>query len=147
MPFWGAGLLPAPPRGYDYDYVNSDILLHSMSVAADGRLILADGMSYRVLVLPPTTQMTPEVARKLHEMVAAGATIVGPRPTRSPSLLHYPDADAEVQTLAADLWGDADGVTDTQHSFGKGMTYWGAFARRRFGATQSPAGLCCERST
>ncbi len=78
-----------------------------------------------MLVLPPTTQMTPEVLRKLHDLVAAGATIVGPRPTRSPSLSHYPEADAEVQTLATDLWGDTDGVTDTQHAFGKGMTYWG----------------------
>ncbi len=34
MPFWGAGLQPAPPKGYDYDYVNTDILLHRMSVAA-----------------------------------------------------------------------------------------------------------------
>jgi hypothetical protein len=125
MPFWGAGLLPAPPKGYNYDYVNTDIVLHRMSVAPDGRLTLTDGMTYRVLVLPPATQMTPEVLRKLHDLVAAGATIVGPRPTRSPSLSHYPAADAEVQTLATDLWGDTDGVTDTKHAFGKGMTYWG----------------------
>jgi hypothetical protein len=69
--------------------------------------------------------MTPEVLTKLHEMVEAGATVVGPRPTRSPSLLHYPDANTRVRALAADLWGDADGVTDTQHAFGKGMIYWG----------------------
>jgi hypothetical protein len=96
-----------------------------MSVGPDGRITLADGMSYRVLMLPPTTQMTPEVLTKLHELVAAGATVVGPRPICSPSLLHYPDADTEVRVLAADLWGDTDGVTDTQHAFGKGMIYWG----------------------
>ena len=33
MPFWGAGLQPAPPAGYDYDYINTDILLHHTSVA------------------------------------------------------------------------------------------------------------------
>jgi hypothetical protein len=82
-------------------------------------------MSYRVLVLPPTVLMTPEVAHKLHELVAAGATIMGARPTSSPSLAHGSDADAKVQALATDLWGDTDGVTLNQHGFGKGMTYWG----------------------
>jgi hypothetical protein len=131
MPFWGDGLQPAPPAGYDYDVINTDVLLHRTSVAADGRVHIEgsaempDGMSYRVLVLPPTTQMTPEIAHKLHELVAAGATIVGARPTSSPSLLHYPDADAHVRDLATDLWGDMDGVTLNQHAFGKGMTYWG----------------------
>ncbi len=42
-----------------------------------------------------------------------------------PSLLHYPQADNEVQTMATNVWGDMDGVTNTQHAFGKGMTYWG----------------------
>jgi hypothetical protein len=131
MPFWGDGLQPALPAGYDYDFVNTDILLNRTSVVADGRLHvegsaeMPDGMSYRVLVLPPTTQMTPEVLHKLHDLVAVGATIVGSRPTNSPSLLHYPDADTEVRALATDLWGDLDGVTLNQHAFGKGMTYWG----------------------
>jgi hypothetical protein len=131
MPFWGNGLQPAPPPGYDYDYLNTDILLHHTSVAPDGSIHvdgsrdLPEGMTYRLLVLPPTTQMTPEVLHKLHELVAAGATITGPRPTSSPSLLHYPDADTEVHSLATDLWGDMDGVTLNQHAFGKGMIYSG----------------------
>jgi hypothetical protein len=118
MPFWGEGLQPKPPAGYDYDYVNTDVLLHRMSVLPDGRVHVAgsaempDGETYRVLVLPPTTQMTPEVLTKLHAMVEAGATIVGPRPVSSPS-------------LAMDMWGDIDGVTLNQHAYGKGMTYWG----------------------
>ncbi len=131
MPFWGSGLQPAPPRGYDYDYINTDILLHHTSVTTDGSIHvdgshdLPDGMIYRLLVLPPTTEMTPEVLRKLHELVTAGATISGPRPLSSPSLLHYPDADAEVHSLATDLWGAMDGVTLNQHSFGRGTTYFG----------------------
>jgi hypothetical protein len=131
MPFWGDGLQPAVPAGYDFDAMNTDVLLNRTSVTADGRIHvegsadMPDGMNYRVLVLPPTKQMTPEVLHKLHDLVAAGATIVGQRPTSSPSLLHYPDADSEVHTLATDLWGDMDGVTLNQHSFGKGIVYWG----------------------
>jgi (4-O-methyl)-D-glucuronate---lignin esterase len=131
MPFWGAGLVPKPPAGYNYDYINTDVLLHRTSVNRDGSIhvdgsvAMPDGMTYRLLVLPPTKQMTPEVLRKIHEMVADGATILGPRPMESPSLVDYPHADAEVRALAMDLWGDTDGVTDIQHAFGKGMVYTG----------------------
>src|SRR5215469_7020880 len=124
MPFWGSGLKPAPPPGYDYDYINTDILLHHTSADANG-VHLDSGTSYRVLILPPTQQMTPEVARKLHELVAAGAIVLGSRPTASPSLEHYPTTDDEVHTLAADLWGDTDGVTNNQHHVGKGTVYSG----------------------
>ena len=57
MPIWGAGLTPSPPAGHDFDYVNADVLLHRMSVAADGHLMLPDGMNYRLLVLPETRTM------------------------------------------------------------------------------------------
>ena len=125
MPFWGSGLQPAPPPGYDYDYLNTDILLHHTTVDPQGRIHLDSGTTYRLLVLPPTKQMTPEVARKLHELVAAGAVILGPRPTASPSLANYPAADDELHTLATDLWGDTDGVTNNEHHFGNGIVFSG----------------------
>jgi hypothetical protein len=125
MPIWGSGLTPAPPDGYDYDYVNADVLLNRMSVGEGGRLALPDGMSYRVLVLPQTDRMRPELLEKLRELVAGGATVVGPKPLRSPSLTAYPEADAAVQALAAELWGDLDGVSRTTRRYGKGMVIWG----------------------
>jgi hypothetical protein len=124
-PFWGPGLRPAPPSGYDFDWINTDILLHHTSVGADGRIQLSDGMNYRILVLPKTDQMTPEVLREIHELVADGAVVVGARPRRSPSLAGYPQADAEVNALATDLWGDMDGITDNRHTYGKGQVIWG----------------------
>jgi hypothetical protein len=124
MPFWGSGLQPTPPAGFDYDYLNTDLLLHHTHVAS-GKLMLDSGAEYRVLVLPPTTQMTPEVARKLHGLVAEGAIIAGPRPLTSPSLLHGAEADVELNALADDLWGDLDGVTKNQHNFGQGFVYDG----------------------
>ena len=90
--------------------------------------------------------MTPEVSGKLHELVAAGATIVGPRPKASPSLAHYPDADSEVVEMANDLWGDMDGVTDTKHAFGKGMTCSGLALNEVLGRPERSTGFCFERS-
>lgn len=131
MPFWGAGLVPKPPAGYNYDYINTDVLLHRTSVTSDGGIhvegsgAMPAGMTFRLLVLPPTREMTPEVLRKIDELVAGGATVLGRRPTSSPSLVDYPEADTEVHALATDLWGDTDGITDIQHAFGKGMIYTG----------------------
>ena len=125
MPFWGAGLKPAPPDGYDYDYVNTDVLLSRMSVDAEGKLVLPDGMSYRVLVLPEIDRMTLPLLRKIRELVHNGATVLGPKPLQSPSLTGYPDADREVQSLAEELWGDLDGVSRTRRSYGKGTVVWG----------------------
>jgi len=125
MPIWGAGLKPEPPEGYDYDYVNTDVLLNRMSVSTDGRLVLPDGMSYRVLVLPEIDRMTVPVLRKIRELVNGGATVLGPRPVKSPSLIGYPDSDSEVQALANELWGDLDGISRMKHIYGKGMVVCG----------------------
>lgn len=125
MPFWGAGLRPAPPAGYDYDYVNADALLTRMLVGADGRLVLPDGVSYRLLVLPEVDHMTVPVLRKIRELVGNGATVLGPKPSKSPSLAGYPETDKEVQAIASELWGDLDGVSRTRRAYGKGTVVWG----------------------
>jgi hypothetical protein len=126
QPFWGAGLQPAPPAGYDYDCINADVLLHRMTVSGDGRLVLPDGMSYRVLVLSQTQRLRPELLRKIRELVLGGATILGPKTLSSPSLQGgYPQADAEVQQLADDIWGDLDGISRNKHFYGKGLVVWG----------------------
>ncbi len=41
--------------------------------------------------------MTPRVAAKIKQLVADGATVVGPKPTRSPSLSDYPACDQQVR--------------------------------------------------
>ena len=51
----------------------------------DGRIVLPDGMSYRLLILPDEAFMTPALLRKIGELIGAGATVLGPRPTKSPS--------------------------------------------------------------
>lgn len=124
-PIWGAGTRPAPPAGHDYDFLNADALLDLTSVDDDGRIVLPSGMRYRLLILPESTHMRPALLRKLLELVAGGATVLGPRPTASPSLAGYPEADAEVRELAAAIWGDLDGISRTIRYVGKGRVVWG----------------------
>lgn len=126
QPFWGAGLQPSLPEGYNYDTINADVLLNQMTVSVDGRLTLPDGMSYRILVLPQTDRMRPELLRKIRSFVAGGATLVGPKPIISPSLQSGGDkADIEVRALANEIWGDLDGVQRNKHFLGKGLVTWG----------------------
>jgi hypothetical protein len=93
--------------------------------ARDGRIVLPDGMSYRLLVLPDRRTMPVEVLRKIQSLVEAGATVVGPKPVRDPGLKDYPQCDAGVTTLADEIWGSCDGQKVREHRYGKGRIFWG----------------------
>ena len=118
------GREPRLPTGYDFDAINTDVLFNRVKVQ-DGRLVLPDGMSYRLLLLPESNRMTPAVLQRIAELVKAGAVVVGPRPEKSPSLNNWPAADAMVAKLAAKVWGDCDGQKITTHAYGKGRVIWG----------------------
>lgn len=121
-------LTPLPGRpGYNFDAASAEAVMTRFSVK-DGKLVLPDGMSYRVLVLPDVETMTPGLLRKIKDLVAEGATVVGRRPQKSPGLSGYPDCDTEVRALAGELWGDCDGVKIKERSFGKGKIFCGMTA-------------------
>ncbi len=107
---------PALPYGYSFDYINAEVLKKHSRVE-NGRLILDSGMEYRVLVLPKQETMRPEVLSCIAEMVEKGLTVLGPTPSRSPSLSDYPLADEKVKELSAKLWNG------TKHRYGKGWVY------------------------
>jgi hypothetical protein len=111
-------------QGYDYDYVNSEVILERMRVS-DGRIVLPDGMSYAMLVLPERVDMPPEVLRKLAELIEAGATVVGRKPLKAPGLSGFPKSDEEVKALADRIWGDCDGAGIKERAHGKGKIVWG----------------------
>ena len=99
---------PAMPSGYDYDVCNTEVLCSRMSVRG-GRVVLPDGVGYEVLVLPERDAMTPQVLTKVAALAAAGATVLGPKPGRSPSLQDYPRCDLKVKRLADASWGAEQG--------------------------------------
>jgi len=119
---------PALGPGYDYDVCNTEILLTRLAVK-DRRIVLPDGMSYRLLVLPDGSTLPVEVLRKLKDLVATGMTVVGPKPATAPGLRDYPRCDQEVQSLAAELWGDCDGKNVLEHAHGNGRVVWGITPR------------------
>ncbi|NMC37204.1 MAG: glycoside hydrolase family 2 [Bacteroidales bacterium] len=102
--------IPEIPVGYSYDYINAEVIMNRLSVK-DGRLVLPDGMSYGLMVLPPLETMRPELLQKIAELVEKGAMVYGPPPSRSPSLQNYPEADREVKNLVQKLWNGSDGKT------------------------------------
>ena len=119
---------PSLGLGYDYDYINSDAILNRLSVR-DGRFLLPDGTSYSVLAMPDEEAANPAVLAKIEELVRAGGTVVGRRPTRAVGLEGYPASDARVRELSAKLWGDLDGKAKTTRPHGKGHVVQGKTLR------------------
>ncbi|MCR8557778.1 hypothetical protein KXD93_09005 [Mucilaginibacter sp. BJC16-A38] len=144
--------IPSLGPGYDCDYANPEVLLTRMSVK-NGRVILPDGMSYKLLVLQncvspvpeitkqvgdyqglsvspvPSNAMSLPVIKKIRELIMMGATVVGPPPAASAELKNYPDCDVEVRKVAAEIWGDLDGKIRTERRLGKGRIIWGKTPR------------------
>lgn len=124
---------PSLGPGFDYDVTNPEGILERMS-ARDGRIVLPDGMHYELLVLPDREDIDLDVLRKVRELVRAGATVVGRKPARSNGLHEYETRDAEVRRIADELWGDCDGESVTEHTYGEGKIVWGRTLRETLAA-------------
>lgn len=107
---------PSRGFGYDYDVCNTEILLARLSVKGQ-RIVLPDGMSYRVLVLPDRPVMPLAAMEKIEELVRAGATVIGPKPQRTTGLTGYPQSEQRLKTIADALWGpEIEGKNDGKAS-------------------------------
>ncbi len=119
--------LNTSPSGFSQDAIS--FALFKQATVKRGRIMLPTGRSYRLMTLPNSTRMLPWVAKKLESLVAAGATIIGPRPTRSPSLTDYPTCDRQVAAIGHAVWGDCNGKTVREHRYGKGLVAWNKSVR------------------
>ncbi|MFC4312533.1 glycosyl hydrolase [Steroidobacter flavus] len=116
------------PKGYAYDYINPEALLTLLSVR-DGRIVTPSGMSYRVLFIPDQVRhFTLPTLRKVRQLVADGAVLVGKKPLGS---LGLQSTDADVERIALELWGE--NATEGRR-VGKGRVY-----------TNLPAALAAEQ--
>ena len=122
---------PALPVGYQFDYMNAEVIEKYMTVK-NGLITLPHGTQYRMMVLPKLETMRPELLSKIKQLVNDGAVILGPAPKRSPSLQNQPAADKRLLTMASELWGNVDGVKVKSRKFGKGMIINGMSMKEAF---------------
>ena len=92
-------------RGYNFDGCAPEVLLATATVE-QGRVAFPGGSACRLLVLPAFETMTPALLRRIEDLVAAGATVVGSPPDRSPSLSDYPQCDAQIHDIVQRVWGE-----------------------------------------
>jgi len=112
-------------KGYTFDACTPRILAMRAEVKGD-RIAFPGGTAYRVMMLPNTPRMTPETLAAIDRLVQAGATVIGNPPTKSPSLVNFPEADQKLQKLAKEMWGGTEipkNITRIQR--GRGTIYWG----------------------
>jgi hypothetical protein len=162
------GGIPDRP-GYNFDGCPAELVLKGMTVR-NGRVVLPSGMSYRLLVLPtynanglpvvhlmesdyiykaaplPKIQtMTPQLLRRVKELVTAGATVLGTRPLESPSLAGFPACDQELTKLADELWGQGAGTDGAgERRVGEGRMIWGATPEEVLAGMNLPPDFSCD---
>ena len=151
IPVTERGGIPDRPA-HNYDGCPPELILDPATRVESGEVVLPAGMRYRLLVLPsynangePVLQlmnggdyyykaaplprietMTPALLRRIMVLVEAGATVLGPRPLKSPSLAGFPQCDEEVKRLADGIWGAGAGLSGTgERRLGRGRVVWG----------------------
>ncbi|MDR0594169.1 MAG: hypothetical protein LBG60_13145 [Bifidobacteriaceae bacterium] len=119
----GSELLP-DQRGHNFDACPPSQLAKAAVEA--GHLVFPGGARYRLLVLPNSPTMTPELLETVVALTDAGASVLGLPPDGSPSLADLGAGDAKVRELATLLWGPGDApAAATARPFGKGRVIWG----------------------
>jgi hypothetical protein len=116
-----AGALP----GFDYDLIDENRLL--ALEFKNGKIVLPHGVSYRVLVLPNHKTLSIAAIRKVQALVKAGATVIGPKPVTTASLVQYPFAEQQLKQIADELWGNTT-ETSSVRKVGVGKIVWGKTA-------------------
>jgi hypothetical protein len=86
------------------DVIAKDVFLQSDIKVKEGKIVLPSGREYLFMVFPRDGEMLPEVAQKIKDLVADGATIVSTRPVKSPSLKDYPQCEESLRKLADEVW-------------------------------------------
>jgi hypothetical protein len=111
-------------KGYSFDGCAPSQLYNAKVI--DGQIVFLSGATYKILVMPFSYTITPELLQKIYELVKDGAMILGVPPKRAPGLVNYPQADNTIKSLVKEIWKTAEvPVNETEINVGKGKMIWG----------------------
>ncbi|MGY5354132.1 glycosyl hydrolase [Wenyingzhuangia sp. IMCC45467] len=110
------------PKGYVGDVVGTDALFSRFAIK-NGKIVLPDGMQYKVCMLANLQAISLKTLNRLQELVAQGMVlIVQNKPSKTFGLSNN---DKEIQNIVSEFYGNLDGVSVQKRNFGKGTLYWG----------------------
>nr|WP_294895157.1 glycosyl hydrolase [uncultured Pedobacter sp.] len=121
--FDGEALFP-DRKGYNFDGC-APSQLYSATVS-NHEIVFPSGATYKILVMPFSYTITPQLLQKIDDLVKAGATVIGVPPTRAPGLTNFPQSDARIKNLVAQIWKtDKIPTAQQQIAYGQGKIIFG----------------------
>lgn len=115
--------------GNDFDVINTDVLMNRMQVS-EGKLVLPDGMNYKLLVIPDRTDIPVEVVKKIEKMIADGANVLIQNPVIAQNMVgkmfkNISIAEALVSlSVAKDFSGDSAKLDFIHRKIGNADLYF-----------------------
>lgn len=97
--------------GYDYEVVNTEILLKA--TVKNGKIVLPTGAAFSVLALEGEKEINPHVLKKIEELLRAGAKIVGAKPG---DVSQMPGKTPDMSALIDRLWGSGPARVNEKES-------------------------------
>ena len=117
------------PFGWRSDRVALPFLMGA--VVKNGCIVLPSGMKYRLLVLPSSGRISVKSLSKVHELVQAGAVVLGYPAKETPGLEGYPSSDAKLASLTKAMWGGLSVNPGAgKRKVGKGYVMWNMTAEQ-----------------
>ncbi len=89
--------------GYDYEIINTEILLDSLSVK-NGKLALTNGAEFSLLALEDEKLINPKVLLKVRQLAEQGAVILGEKPEGISRIKNSPLTSEKGKELIDQLW-------------------------------------------
>jgi hypothetical protein len=112
-------------NGYDFDLINDDVLLHHADLSQG--TIQVQNLTYKILVLPNIHALPLASMKRVQQFARNGGVVIAleQTPGAATGLADYQQSDAEVRTIAADMFREPAGLDGTgEHQYGRGHTYY-----------------------